>query len=98
MTDITVYYTVNDESFDDYRYIEDSKTYVDNPQWHDVIAQDAAEDYYSEHDGCSYPPYVWENGIRFTLWIKDENDNPVKLGTWNVTMEPRPTFSAWMPE
>ena len=44
MTDITVYYTVNDESFDDYLYIEDSKTYVDNPSWHDVIAENAAEE------------------------------------------------------
>ena len=98
MTNITVYYTLNDEPFDDYLYIEDDKFYVDDPSWHSCIAQSAAEDYYSEHDGWEHTPHEWENGIRFTLWIKDENDNLVKLSTWNVTMEPRPTFSAWMTE
>ncbi len=92
---ITVYYTTHNDDFDDYLYMEQDSHYVKNERWHDTVAAEIAEDYYDNHDGWDYPQRVWEDGIPFTLWIKDENDNPVKLGTWTVTMEPRPNFTAY---
>lgn len=92
---ITVYYTTHNNDFDDCMYLEQDNYYVKNERWQDTVAAEIAEDYYSNHDGWDYPQRVWEDGIPFTLWIKDENGNPEKLGTWNVTMEPRPNFTAY---
>ena len=39
-----------------------------------------------DSDDLIYSPY------------KEEYDITEELGTWNVTMEPRPTFRAWMTE
>lgn len=92
---ITVYYTTHNEDFDDSWYLEQDSYYVKNERWLDIVATEIAQDYYDNHDGWDYPQRVWEQGIPFTLWIKDGNDIPVKLGTWTVTMEPRPSFNAY---
>lgn len=95
MTKITVYYTTHNDEFDDYLYLEQDSHYVNNERWHDMVAAEIAEDYFHNHDGWDYPNHVWDNGIPFTLFIKDENDKPVKLGTYNVVMEARPCFTAY---
>lgn len=55
---------------------------VEHAEW---TAEDAAEDYHSNHDG-------WEYKWPLTFRIRDENGRD--LGEWEVSMEMVPSFSA----
>lgn len=84
---VTVYYTLRDDPFDDYLKIETDGRYMDR-HWLDSVAADCAKDYYHEHDGWELS---WNGPIRFTLWQNAET----KLGSFEVHMEPVPTFHAY---
>jgi len=89
-----VYYTLEPE-FDDYLSIE-AKPWMefsmeDEPWMGDItdLAEKAAKDYYSEHDGweASWPCHIW-------LWKEDATP----IGCYLVTLEAVPTFRAWRSE
>jgi len=91
---IKIYYTLEPE-FDDYLSIEDvfegNVSIEANPWMGDItdLAEKAAEDYYSEHDGweASWPCHIW-------LWKEDATP----IGCYLVTLEAVPTFRAWRSE
>lgn len=79
----TYHYTVDERgmSFPDDVFKFKSEFRPDDPEW---IAEDAAEDFHSNHDG-------WESSWPVTIEISYEGKI---LGRFSVDMEARPHFTA----
>lgn len=85
------YYTVESEKFDDYLYIDDHD-FQDNIRW---LAEECADNYWSEHDGWDHSPIAWDSGLTFRIWTRPtEGAEPILHGEYLVIMEAQPTFHA----
>lgn len=83
MSKKTIFYRVIDDCEDSYYELKTSWDIDEDP---DYIAQDAADDYYSSHDG-------WESDWPLTIALHEHEDGPEKT-RMIVDMEALPNFTA----
>ena len=75
----------------EYRYVINDESFELRSDWnsenHEYVAQDAAQDYYENHDGFESD---WP--IEIDVFDRDHNHNWVKIGTHSIDVVTEPNF------